>query len=437
MKKSARRPDLRTRSVWLAILGVLFYSSYSLSNWLAAARGSVPSVVFDWERHIPFMEWTIIPYWTTNFFYAASLFIIPTRPMLGAHIKRLVTAQVVAVACFLLWPLQFTFARPDVTGAISGFLFDVLGGFDKPFNQAPSLHIALTVILADVYFRLLPHKWKYAFAAWSALVMASVLTTYQHHFIDIPTGLLLGLGCLWLWPLDGDNRLRDAAWSLRGRRGVLAAAYGALAALLAAGAACMGGTALWLLWPAVSFGMVAAGYAVLGAEVFAKNGRGVMPWHTQVLLWPYVLLARINAYLWTRGDTTPVEIAPKVFVGPVCAAGKEYGIVIDMTAEMPRRVRHNGWRSFPVLDLTPPPADVLENAAETVQRAIDHGQQGRVLIACALGYGRSITVAAVWLVRAGYCKTAAEAVDLLKQKRPRLRLSAAQMAAIERAAQGR
>jgi hypothetical protein len=33
------------------------------------------------------------------------------------------------------------------------------------------------------------------------------MTTYQHHFIDIPTGFLLGLLCLWLWPREGGNRL--------------------------------------------------------------------------------------------------------------------------------------------------------------------------------------------------------------------------------------
>src|SRR6266511_4285031 len=69
----------------------------------------------------------------------------------------------------------------------------VLRVFDMPFNQAPSLHIATTTILFDLYSRVLP-RWTLPVTALAALLVgASVLTTYQHHFIDVPTGFLLGL----------------------------------------------------------------------------------------------------------------------------------------------------------------------------------------------------------------------------------------------------
>ncbi len=137
------------------------------------------------------MPWTIIPYWSIDVLYGISLFVCTTRRELDTHAFRLLTAQVIAVTCFILFPLTFTFARPDVDG-VSGLLFDSLGKFDKPFNQAPSLHIALLIILWDRFARHVPVWARWVLHGWFALIGLSVLTTYQHHFIDIPTGMLLG-----------------------------------------------------------------------------------------------------------------------------------------------------------------------------------------------------------------------------------------------------
>ena len=76
----------------------------------------------------------------------------------------------------------------------------MLGGFDKPFNQAPSLHIALLVIIWDHWRHRLSGIAGVVWHVWCLLIGASVLTTWQHHFIDIPTGALLGFFALWLFP---------------------------------------------------------------------------------------------------------------------------------------------------------------------------------------------------------------------------------------------
>src|SRR5262245_33120630 len=44
----------RRALAWLAFLGPFFFLSYGLANWAAGQRADVPSVVFDWEAHIPF-----------------------------------------------------------------------------------------------------------------------------------------------------------------------------------------------------------------------------------------------------------------------------------------------------------------------------------------------------------------------------------------------
>ncbi|MDQ6684042.1 MAG: phosphatase PAP2 family protein, partial [Pseudomonadota bacterium] len=201
MRPAGRRP-LRRAALWLAVLTPLFYASYGLANHLAAGRVEVPSIVFAWEHEVPFLAWTIFPYWSINVFYALALFLCRSRHELDRHCLRLLTAQAIAVTCFIVVPLHFSFGRPAAEG-VAGSLFTALRGFDQPFNQAPSLHIALACILWDFYRRLIQGRAaRLLLHAWTALICASVLTTFQHHFIDIPTGALLGLVCVWAWPLE-------------------------------------------------------------------------------------------------------------------------------------------------------------------------------------------------------------------------------------------
>lgn len=263
-------------ALWLGFLAPFFYLSYGFANHLAAQRGDVGAVVFDWEHGVPFLAWTIVPYWSINLFYGLSLFLCRTRDEVHAHGRRLLTAQLVAVSCFLLFPLGFTFARPDSDG-ILGLFFAALTSFDKPFNQAPSLHIALLVILWDLYRRLIPRSWHWLLHGWSLAIAVSVLTTYQHHFIDLPTGALLGACCLWLWPLDAPGPLRSARITGDPKRRRLALLY-AIGAAASFGTAALGGIALWLCWPGTALVMVALGCAAIvlfGCMLQSWRGDGV------------------------------------------------------------------------------------------------------------------------------------------------------------------
>ena len=94
---------------------------------------------------------------------------------------RLIAIQVLSIFCFLAFPLRCTFVRPPV-GGWAGDLFAGLLKFDRPFNQAPSLHAALPVILWMRY-RVHTHRAiRVLLAAWFVLVTASALTTYQQAY---------------------------------------------------------------------------------------------------------------------------------------------------------------------------------------------------------------------------------------------------------------
>ena len=212
--RSRPRPWRRALA-WLAFLGPFFFRDLRPRElgWRRSAR-TLPSLVFEWERAIPFWAWTIVPYWSIDLLYGLSLFVCAHARELDTHAKRLLTAQVVAVACFVAVAAALLVRRARQPTASFGALFDVLAGFDQPFNQVPvAAHRAGRHPLGAVRAHGCAAWRASCVDAWFVLIGASVLTTYQHHFIDIPTGFALGWLCLWLWPLpDSGARRPPPRW---------------------------------------------------------------------------------------------------------------------------------------------------------------------------------------------------------------------------------
>jgi len=406
----------------------LFYSTYTTTNWLASQRAHVPSVVFGWEALIPLLAWTILPYWSINLFYIASVFVCATRAELDRHARRLLTTQILAITCFLVAPLRFTLEKPPLDG-LTGLMFDALASFDRPFNQAPSLHIALLVVLWVLFARHVPRWALWPLHLWFALIGVSVLTTWQHHFIDLPTGAWLGLFVLWLWPDQGASPLAGAGWAVDPRRRRLALIYSAAGAALAAVAFAQGGAALWLLWPAASLLLVATTYAWLGPQAFQKGADGRLSLAARGLFGPYLWGARLNTRFW-KGDGRPqAALCDGVSLGrlPPPAAAASYTTVVDLTGELPGRAGSAGYVAVPMLDLATPPPGALREAAMAIERA---RADGTVLVCCALGYSRSAAAAATWLVMTGRAPNAQAAIAQIREVRPHIMLGDASRAAI-------
>ena len=417
----------RAALAWLCFLGPFFFASYGFANWMASRRADVGSIVFDWESRIPFLAWTIVPYWSIDLFYGISLLVCATRSELFTHAMRLVAAQVISVACFLAFPLSFTFPRPAASG-LFGWMFDILAGFDKPFNQAPSLHVALLVILWVLYARHLSGGARWVLHFWFALIGVSVLTTYQHHFIDLPTGLWVGWFCLWLFP---DQKMRSVPVS-QAQRTRLAIRYG-LGAVAAAGLALwVGGWALWLLWVAGSLALVAAIYAFIGEAGFQKQANGRLALATYWLLAPYLAGAWINSRWWTRNCSDASVVVPGVMLGrlPTSRERNAAGVraIVDVTAELPCNAQGVHYASVPMLDLVVPSLDRLERAGQAIESAM---KAGPVLVCCALGFSRSAMAVAAWLLSSGRAKTVGDAVAIIRAARPAIVVSDAHVQRLE------
>jgi len=195
----------------MVLLSLTCSAGYQFANWAAGLHPHVGSIHFDWEKAIPFLPWTIVPYWTIDPLFCLAFFLCTDAAELKCHVRRVLTAQSVAIACFLAFPLTMAIDKPGTKGLI-GLLFSALAVVDRPYNQAPSLHIALLVILWELYARHLPRYLHPVLHGWALLIGVSVLTTYQHRFIDVPAGAALGALCIWIWP---QSKVSPLAWLRR------------------------------------------------------------------------------------------------------------------------------------------------------------------------------------------------------------------------------
>jgi protein-tyrosine phosphatase len=403
----------RRAIAWLAFLGPFFFASYGFANWLASTRADVGAVFFEWERAIPFVPWTIVPYWSIDLLYAISLFACTTRRELDRHAQRLLFAQLVSIFFFIVFPLRFAFDRPAADGFF-GALFVALGSFDKPFNQAPSLHIGLLIIIWACLAKHVGVRWKWALHSWMALIGLSILTTYQHHFIDLPTGLAVGFAALWILPDKHESPLRGLAFTNDPKRRRLAALY-ALGAIAFSALACLGGMWLWSAWIALALAIVAMNYAAIGARGFQKGIDGRMSIGAYALLLPYVAGAWINSRLWTRAHPQASEILDGVSIGRMPSAGESHPAIVDLSAELSCGARNDFYRTFPILDLTVPDRATLDAAAQAIEEA---HQRGPVLVCCALGYSRSAAAVVAWLLMTRRAENVDAAMRMVQTARP-------------------
>lgn len=412
-------------ALWLAFLGPFFFLSYGGLNYLTSIRPDVGVAVQDWERAIPFVPWMMLPYMSIDAFYAASLFLFRKRSALDRHALRLLAATIISLIGFLLFPLQFSFAVPKAEG-FNGFLQAVLLGFDKPYNQAPSLHISLLMVLWVVYAKRLQGIWRVALHTWFAAIAASVLLVYQHHFIDVWTGALAGVACLYfipdrpffwrrLTPTQKMKKLakRYAGWSAFAL--VLAVALYALSSWFT----------LILAWVAIALTLVAAAYWGYERQVFQRHN-GVMRWPARVMLAPYLLGSWLSYLYYTQHRSVPNEVHERVWLGAFpnqAVASMGWGAVLDLTCEFSNKTIQNATshKFIPQLDMVPPTPKALVKATRWLHRAHTSQEkvlgQEKILVHCALGLSRSASVVICWLVWQRHAQDVRHAVELVNRKR--------------------
>jgi 1-acyl-sn-glycerol-3-phosphate acyltransferase/membrane-associated phospholipid phosphatase len=398
-----------------AALSLLFLLVYGGCNWFASRRTDVGTWFFEWERHIPFLSWMIVPYLSIDAFFVSAPFLFRDCRELRVYSSRMTAAILVGGFFFLLFPLRFGFERPLAEG-LSGALVRAFTSVDRPFNLLPSLHVTLAVILADAYGRHSRGVVRAALTAWFVLVVSSTVFVYQHHIVDVAGGMLLAGFVFYAVPWSVARR--SSTSNLR------IATYYVVGALLvgAAAAVAVPWTAV-LLWPAMALAVSGAAYLGGGPAVFRKS-TGRITASAWMFLWP-CLLGHWLSHIYYRRHCRPYdELLPNVWIGRrldarEAAMAVERGVaaILDLSAELDevtafRRLRYKG---LPILDLTAPTMDQLDEGVRFIRA---HTRRGIVYVHCKIGYSRTAAVAAAYLLATGIVRTADEALARLRRVRP-------------------
>jgi predicted protein tyrosine phosphatase len=179
----------------------------------------------------------------------------------------------------------------------------------------------------------------------------------------------------------------------------------------------------FLLWPAVAVAIAAAAYFGLGPGVFRKRD-GRVPWTAWWALGPCLLGHHLSRLYYRRECRAWDQLTPQVWIGSVLSrreamAAVRSGVtaVLDLTAEfsVPAPFRNLTYRNIPILDLTAPRRDQLQ---EIVAFIDEESRKGIVYVHCKIGYSRTAAAAAAYLLHTGRANGVAEAIELLREVRP-------------------
>lgn len=189
-----------------------------------------------------------------------------------------------------------------------------------------------------------------------------------------------------------------------------------------------------LVWLALNFVWVAIAYFGLGAGAFGKRSDGTLSVVAIVALAPYLLLTwgLWHAVRLSSRDEPWQRVSDRLIVGRRLLSHEmpeDIATVVDLTSEFvePRAIRKGRrYLSFPMLDAGAADAEAFAELARQVAAF-----EGVTYLHCAMGHGRTGTMAAATLVAAGEEPTAERAVARLRALRRGLALNASQQAFLE------
>ncbi len=383
---------LKERSVWLLYLGALFFILYGSANQYAFLTSPHESFFMQWEENIPFIEIFIIPYMSSDILFAIALLLTQTRFELRVLALRIFITMTFSVFVFVLYPLQFSFVKPET----SNFLFSMLE-LDLAYNQMPSLHISLAIVL---WFSMKEHISnifiKSFLAFWFILICLSTLFVYQHHFIDIPTGAVVGFTVVYLISSKKKTYLTSRFMTPRSLKMSLYYLIGVLISIILY-FNFNSFIFIYLFLTALSISFIYA----FGFNLLLTNEKSKPNIFQKILFAPYFIASYFSWNYYKNKIDFKSQLNDNIYFGRQ-ATKEEYkelealGIktIINLANDQQFHKTNIKEIRYPLLDMTMQDPVILHQIIKTIEK---HSNE-KIYIHCTLGMSRSILAISSYLL---------------------------------------
>lgn len=394
------KATLKERLVWIVFLGGMFFLLYGAANQYAQLTSPHLALFMDWETEIPFVPMFILPYMSSDILFCIAFLLPYTRFELRVLAARVLFIILSSVLLFTLLPLQFSFEKPEVTEF--EFLFTLLKA-DLPYNQLPSLHISFAIILwASMRTRIASIVIRGVLAGWLCLIVLSTLLVFQHHFIDLPTGVLVGLIAIYLIPAQKRSFLTNRFTTPRHIKIGLYYLVGSLIMLLIAfSTPYLNWFFLWIFFTLLLVSIIYA----FGLNDLLAGKHGQANWIQWLIFAPYFIGSYLSWHYYRRKIPLMSHVKDHVYLGryptekefdQVESSGITQAINLATEQQLQKARIPQSRRAF--LDLTIQSPESLYQLA----RDIDALEGQNVYVHCALGLSRSVLAVAAWLLYKGH-----------------------------------
>lgn len=166
---------------------------FSIGNVNIMGRDYSAMVPLDYS--IPLIPFFVIFYISAWAFYLIPFLSSKDDKELRKIMKYFYALVFINAAIFLVFPTTMPFKGEISENSMFDSAMKWVRQNDVRYNNMPSMHISLTTL--SLIFLLgnkkLKMKNKIMYYAWYLLIVASVVLTKQHSFLDIPSGIALAM----------------------------------------------------------------------------------------------------------------------------------------------------------------------------------------------------------------------------------------------------